>query len=279
MRKSKISGAGRLRAAFDIAALTGWTAFGLINLLFFILHASVTNVLGLFTGEASVSFTFMAASAFFMLSVSALIIFLLVKRGALMRRARNSLPFRIARYLLAVLAAFFIVVTAFAVSASSPGPVVNTPEMLILGAYVSQDGPSVTLQGRLEAGVEYAAAHPDVRIIVSGGQGLDEPVSEASAMRDFLVSRGIDEKRIILEEYSHNTLENMKNTYAKLDAGGGSYPIVVVTSEFHILRASMIARRVGFEPYFIAAKTPLGLLPGNYSREFFGMIKSFIIDF
>lgn len=268
----------KLALYVDVALLSGWTLVGLLNMLFFITHANPAILSGLFVGKASPSFTFMAASAVVMLSVSAVAI-----RGALLRRRalcsfRASAPWRVARAALTAFACFFVAVTALIIASSFPSAAPQTGDLLILGAHVSDDGLSDILSGRLETGAGYAAARPDMRIIVSGGKGLDEPVSEAEAMSDFLVSHGIAADRIILEDQSHNTYENLVNTAALLRTGCDKYEITIVTSEFHICRTAMLASRAGYAPYFVAAKTPPSILPSCYSREFFGLIKSFFID-
>jgi len=268
----------RLSIILDIILYAGWTVIGLLNIIFFLVHASLVNVIGVFTGEASVSFIFMTTSAFVMLTVSVLIVIMAKRRGEALERLRGSLVWRCARAVLTVFGVFFVAVISVMVGASLPRQIPQTPEVIILGAYVSQDGPSATLLGRLVAGAEYAAGRPDVRVIVSGGQGLDEPVTEASAMRDYLVGQSISADRILLEERSGNTFENLVFTRAMLPEGDGPYPVTIVTSEFHVLRASMLAERAGYKPYFIPARTPPSILLSCYSREFFGLIKSFFVD-
>ena len=268
----------RIPFILDMLIYIGWTGIGLVNFVFVLIHASPVNVAGLFTGAASVSFTFMAASAFIMLPVSAIALYLALRRRELIERMRKNIVWRMARAALTVFGAFFIIVQAMMVAASLPKDIPATPEIIILGAHVSRQGPSATLLSRLEAGAEYAAANPDMRIVVSGGQGLDEPVTEASAMSDYLISKGISADRILLEDRSSNTFENLNFSRPLLPEGEGPYPITIVTSEFHILRTSMLAVRAGYTPYFIPARTPRSILLSSYSREFFGLIKSFLTD-
>ncbi|MCL2163913.1 MAG: YdcF family protein [Oscillospiraceae bacterium] len=264
----------------DIVILTGWTVVGLLNLIFFIVHVSPVNFIGMFSGRASLSFTFMAASALIMVPVSAIIVYLAFRRKPVLDRLRNSTPWRLTRVVMSIFAAFFIVVELNLIIASFPKATPATPEIIILGAHVEQDGLSETLYSRLITGLEYAKINPDVRIVVSGGQGLDEPVSEAVAMRDFLVLHGLDESRILMEDKSYNTFENLMNSYEILQTGNEQrpYPITIVTSEFHIFRSAMLAKRVGFEPYFAPAATPRSILLSCYSREFFGLLKSYFMD-
>ena len=262
----------------DLFIFFGWCAISILNLIFFFAHANSENLSALLEGEASISFTFMAVSAIIMTSAASVAAYLAIRRGELLERLRKSRPWRAARIVLTAFAAVFIIVEANIVAASFPGRIPVTQEMIILGAQVSRDGLSVTLHNRLQAGLEYAKANPGIRVIVSGGQGLDEPVSEASAMRDYLVSQGLDGERIMQEDSSHNTIQNLKNTMDLLPKSDAPYPITIVTSEYHIRRTAMLAERAGFEPYFIAAGTPPSILPSCYSREFFGLIKSYFMD-
>ena len=263
----------------DMLIFTGWTAVGLLNFVFFIVHASPANLSAFFAGDASASFTFMGASAIIMLLLSTAAIALAVRRKPAFERLRSSLAWRLSRVFLTAFAALFIAIEALIITASFPAEPPAECDLLILGAHVTAGGQlSITLRNRLIAGAEYAAAHPGVRVIVSGGQGLDEPESEAQAMRRFLVSRGVAEERIITEDKSHNTFENLSFVMDMLPDGERPYPVIIVTSEFHICRTAMLAARAGFKPHFIAAATPRSILPSCYSREFFGLVKSFFLD-
>lgn len=80
--------------------------------------------------------------------------------------------------------------------------------MVILGCQVKPEGPSMLLQDRLNKALDYWKEHPDITIVVSGGQGPDEPVTEARAMADYLIQAGVPEDSLMLEEQSHNTSQN-----------------------------------------------------------------------
>ena len=115
--------------------------------------------------------------------------------------------------------------------------------LIVLGASVYQDGPSPGLTRRINAVMKCLDDHPDAVIIASGGQGRDEPVSEAQCIRDELVKRGVDPARIVLEDQSTNTRENIANSLALMarpDAQVG-----IVTNNYHIWRALRLARRAG----------------------------------
>lgn len=153
----------------------------------------------------------------------------------------------------------------------------NTPEagldyIIVLGAQVRENGPSVVLQYRLDTAADYLRDNPSTICIVSGGQGYNEPVSEAVAMRDYLVARGIDETRIRMESASKNTVENMEFSKVFFDPAADS--VGIVTNNFHLFRACGIARKSGIEHIsaILAPSTPL-YLPNNLLREFLGVVK------
>lgn len=153
--------------------------------------------------------------------------------------------------------------------------------MVILGAGLWDSQPSPTLMRRLEKGIEYLKNHPESKVIVSGGLGANEEVTEAEAMAVFLTSKGIEEDRIIKEDRATNSFENLTFTKEILDAltdGHGVSDIMIVTSDFHLFRTKMLAKRVGFSPYGLAAETPSSITVKYAIREYFAVIKSFIFD-
>ena len=92
--------------------------------------------------------------------------------------------------------------------------------MVILGCQVKPWGPSILLQDRLDKALDYLEEHPDVQVVVSGGQGPDEPTTEAQAMYDYLVEYGVEPERIWQEDQSHNTWQNVRYTLALLEEKG-----------------------------------------------------------
>lgn len=153
----------------------------------------------------------------------------------------------------------------------------NNPDyILILGAGIYGDGsPTLTLEKRLQLGLELAKQHPDAYIVVSGGQGRNEPMPEALAMAYYLADRGINPGRIIIEDKSTSTMENFKYSKELIDAGK---KIAFITNDFHIFRSTMLARRNGLDVYGCGTSTPGIVLINCYLREFFAMVKSFIFD-
>lgn len=158
---------------------------------------------------------------------------------------------------------------------------IDDPEyLMILGASLDGDQPGLTLQQRLQVGLAYLEENPDVDVIVTGGQGADEAITEAKAMAAFLKQNGIQSNRIILEENSHSTMENFKFSADILKQRGKEQPIkiVFVTSNFHLPRATMLAERNGFISGRIPAPTPINVLPVSLFREYFALVKSFVLD-
>ncbi|MDF2506066.1 YdcF family protein [Clostridium sp.] len=122
--------------------------------------------------------------------------------------------------------------------------------VMILGAGLRGKEISLTLKERMEKGVEYLRSNPEALVIVSGGQGPDEEITEAEAMKKYLVGHGIKEARIIKEDRSTSTMENFKNTKEiVLKNNNESIKILVVTNDFHMFRAKLLANRNGFIAY------------------------------
>ena len=152
--------------------------------------------------------------------------------------------------------------------------------LLVLGAGIVGRKISTSLEYRLDTALNYLKSNSDVKVIVSGGQGPYEEITEAQAMKEFLVTRGISEERIIKEDKSRNTYENFKFTREKLSSIGDreKNKILIVTNNFHMFRAKMLGKRNKFEVYGLPAPSYPYLIPNFYVREFFGVIKSYLFD-
>ena len=148
--------------------------------------------------------------------------------------------------------------------------------MVVLGAQMKTSGPSKALKYRLDEAVRYLEANPDTKVIVSGGQGPDEPMSEAQGMYDYLVNAGIAPDRILLEDQSKNTFQNLTFSAEYLDPSNDL--VGVVSNNFHIFRATKIAQKAGYQNvYGIAAKGEPFLQCNNMMREFLGVVKDFLV--
>ena len=111
--------------------------------------------------------------------------------------------------------------------------------IVVLGAGVNGSTPSLSMCNRLDAALAYLNANPAATVIVSGGQGPGEDITEAKAMADYLTAHGIDSARIVQEDRSRTTRENLENSFAILRARGGDPAdgVGIVTSEYHLYRA------------------------------------------
>ena len=150
----------------------------------------------------------------------------------------------------------------------------NVDYLIVLGARVKGTVPSLSLQYRIDAAAAYLLENKKTIAIVSGGQGEGEDISEAEAMRRELVRKGVEESRIILEDGSTSTYENI--TFSKKLIPSGSRTGLIVSNDFHLYRASMIAEREELQVTGIPAKTPEIVLVKSYVREYLAITKYFI---
>ena len=153
--------------------------------------------------------------------------------------------------------------------------------LIILGAGVDGKTPSLSLQSRIDAAAAYLARYPETPVILSGGQGPGEDITEAQAMETALKALYPD-KAFLLEEKSTSTAENFRYSKAVLSAEGidpESADIMVVTNDFHMARACLLAQRQGIHTLTLSAPLPYGYLTVNYYvREAFALVKSVLLD-
>ena len=148
--------------------------------------------------------------------------------------------------------------------------------IIVLGAQVYKNGPSVVLQYRLDKAVEYLEENSNTICIVSGGQGFNEYTAEAYVMRDYLIEKGISEERLICEDQSQNTKQNLINSTEYIDEGA---TVGLITNNFHMFRALKSAEKhkVHVDCGISAGTTNLYLI-NNMCREFFGYIKLLLFE-
>lgn len=156
--------------------------------------------------------------------------------------------------------------------------------LVILGASVKNTTPSLTLKGRLDKAIEYIKkSKDDCYIVVSGGQGSDENISEAKAMKKYLVAHKIPKDKIIIEDRSTSTYENFKYSKSKIENHSNksvnNLKIKVVTTDFHSFRSFMLAKKNGYNNVsFYSSNSIKQFIPVYYAREFFATIKTIIFD-
>ncbi|WP_162270169.1 YdcF family protein [Christensenella timonensis] len=179
----------------------------------------------------------------------------------------------------AFLAAVFTVFGIMMVQAANTTPPADADVVLVLGAALKGKEPSDTLARRLDTAMEYARENPGALVLVSGGQGAQEEIPESHAMRKYLISHGIDENRIVVEEQSTSTRENFLNSKKILDEifGENNYTTVFVTNDYHILRAQITAQAAGMsDVHGMAWRTLLYTAPPSYMRESLALLATYV---
>ncbi|USB33411.1 YdcF family protein [Paenibacillus sp. YPG26] len=173
----------------------------------------------------------------------------------------------------------FVIVESFVLSdfGTDDRAVTDADYVVILGSGLKGTRLSLTLKQRLDASLLYVNQHPEIPIIVSGGQGPGEDITEAAAMKKYLVSQGVAGDRIKLEDKSTSTKENLSFSKKLMQRSESSRPkIIIVTSDYHLFRAKYIAATLGYEAYGISGDSPLYLKPINMIREYLAVIKALL---
>ena len=163
---------------------------------------------------------------------------------------------------------------AVIIHASFGDPEESCEYVVVLGAKVRPDGPSVSLMDRIRAAAEYLEENPEVTAIVSGGKGADEPIAEAKCMYDELVALGIDPNRIWMEDKATSTWENLHFSLNLIEKRTGNRPakIGILSSEYHLFRASLFAKACHVESVGIPAATSrLSQRINHFMREVAGV--------
>jgi uncharacterized SAM-binding protein YcdF (DUF218 family) len=218
---------------------------------------------------------FISANLVFIL----IILFLLKRYRASMKKAFGYM----ARFLMIVYGVFllsFIAVEGFILYELEKSKDVNAEEIdvdvvIILGAGLKGEIPSKTLLSRLEAGKAFLLENKELPVVVSGGQGEGESIPEAEAMGLYLMEHGISEERIIYEKASTTTYENIRNSREILHGMGmKNLNVLIVTSDYHVVRAKMIADELGLDSQGLAGNSPFFVKVNYFIREYFAIMKT-----
>ncbi|WP_461810601.1 YdcF family protein [Faecalimonas sp.] len=170
-----------------------------------------------------------------------------------------------------VLFLFFFAVIVVILSAMVPATFEELSMIVILGACVKGKTITGALQKRLDKGLPYLLAHENTKVIVSGGRGKGEEVTEAFAMKKYLEDKGISSERIIMEELSHSTEENLKYSLSYIK--NANEKMGIVTNNFHIYRSIKLAKRIGYKDVVgIGAGVDPVLFLNYLVREFFAVV-------
>lgn len=147
--------------------------------------------------------------------------------------------------------------------------------IIVLGAQMKPAGPSAVLQFRLDAAYDYLQENENTICVVSGGQGSNEPCSEAEGMYRYLTDKGIAPERIIREDRSTDTSENI--AYSRELIGRTDVSVGIVTNNFHVFRGVHLAKAAGFKDVCgISARSNVYFQLNNMVREFFGIMKDLV---
>lgn len=186
--------------------------------------------------------------------------------------------------LFALVTSFFVIVNGAMLIIAMDKNLNKTDIVMVLGAGLEGDKVSPTLKTRLDGAIKYVKETGEHDfIIVSGGKGNDELISEAEAMRRYLVDAGIENEQIILEDKSTSTFENFKFSKEIIEKKTGKYiedlDIKVFTNGFHCMRSYFLGKRLGYgQLSTYGTSTPPSLTPYYYFREVFALAKSIIFD-
>lgn len=179
---------------------------------------------------------------------------------------------RLIALILAMGLVYFMIIEIPIIDSASGDGDFDADYLIVLGAAVHGDTPSLSLVERLSAAKDYLTKHPDTVAIVSGGQGGGENLSEAQAMYDWLCANGIDPERIIMEDKATSTYENLKLSREIINGRSDNATVAVVSSEYHLCRAKLIAKTLNMEIHTVPAHTTYFTVRLNYFiREAFGV--------
>lgn len=167
----------------------------------------------------------------------------------------------------------FAVVEGLIISKMNSRPDANIDYLIVLGAQVRGERVTKSLAKRLDKAIEFLQDNPDTKVIVSGGQGEGEDLTEAEAMKRYLVAHGINEELVIKEEKSTSTKENLVFSYDMVE--DKEKKLAIVTNNFHVYRALKLADKLGLENVEgLAAPSDNRLLVNYMVREFFALSKA-----
>lgn len=167
-----------------------------------------------------------------------------------------------------------IVTECFIISGAKGAKEPEHQYVLVLGAGVNGTVPSRSLAQRLRAAYDYLVKYPDAIAIVSGGQGPGEDMTEALCMYNWLTEKGIDGSRVWMEDKAASTEENLDFSLALIEEKTGVRPesLAILSSEYHLYRAGLLAEERGIEMLGVPAKTrPFPLRWHYYFREMFAL--------
>lgn len=202
--------------------------------------------------------------------------------GALWKKVKAITSYKagkIAKYIiLSVFILWLILLSFITIYGKIDNVEYNEDAVIVLGCGIKGENVSAILSYRLDKSVEYYNKNKNAVIVVTGGQGPQEDITEAEAMKKYLIEKGIPKEKIIKEEKATSTTENMLNSKKILDEKfKNDYKVTIITNNFHIYRASRIAKKAGLNATHYNAKNKWDTIIANYIRETMGVAKYWIL--
>ena len=239
----------------------------------------ILGMLGiLYFSYLKISYGGMAFSEFFLLVGIILILYHFAKNKLNFNKKVKSTI----KFVLLIFITTFLIIESIIIFFPKNNEYQKCDYLVILGAAVKNNYPSLTLRGRLDTAINYLnSSGDDCYIVVSGGRGNDEKISEASAMKKYLIEHKIDSNRILIEDKSKDTYENLKYSKEKIEIYSEksikNLKIKVVTTDFHSFRAFILSKLNGYKNInFYSSKSINKFIPVYYTREFFATIKTIL---
>ncbi len=189
-------------------------------------------------------------------------------------------PVRTISSVLAAAAAVLLLIAEIPiVSAAKSEPDAEADYVIVLGAAVYGEEPSITVKNRVKSAVSYLKKHPSSKAVASGGQGDGEDISEAECMRRYLTDKGVHHSRILAEDRSTSTLENLTFSKQVIEAAGGDPSrVAIVSSAYHLYRAKRMAASLGMAADGLASSDGYAVyMAGMYVREALAVWKLWLL--
>ncbi len=267
-----------------------WITFGVL-LVYAVFAFLYSTVVVYASGKATSFLWFWPVTCVVALVAAALLFFVLIGRLPRLKTAAMCLC-----GVFWLCMAVFLAVEAVVFSAGRKAPADDGEYVIVLGAQVRGEVPTLVLSARIRAAAEYLKEHPQAIAVASGGKGSGENISEAEAIRRGLVRLGISEERILLEDCSTSTSENLRfsaeviQQYEREKSGMEeetplcgtnvspirfvSKNVVLVTNDFHVFRAVKLAKNLGYTNVTgLGATEFFAVTIQYYVREFFAITK------
>lgn len=239
---------------------------------YFLIGAILVSILIIFINGVNFSDLFVVASIWIIYFS-----FILTSLAKLKQKKYLTLISKVYNFLVIIFITSFIIIESVLIininQFKEAKEIENVNYLIVLGAGLDGYEVGNILKSRLDKAIEYYNLNKDTQIIVSGGQGKDELISEAEAMSRYLIEQGVNKKQIIKEDKATTTLENIKFSKEILkNRKDENEKLLIVTNEFHLTRAILISNILGMESDGLASKTPIKVRINYLIREYPTMI-------